>query len=91
MSNLQKEFEECVNLVKNGSWGDKVPYQRKLKLYGLYKSITVGENNTPQPWTVQLEARAKWDAWKAVEKISKENCMKLYINEYKSQAKDFGN
>ena len=40
MSNLQKEFEECVNLVKTGSWGDKVPYQRKLKLYGLYKTIT---------------------------------------------------
>ena len=46
MSNLQKQFEECVNLVKTGSWGDKVPYQRKLKLYGLYKSITVGQNNT---------------------------------------------
>ena len=40
---------------------------------------------------VQLEARAKWDAWKAVEKISKEDCMKLYIKEYKSQAQDFGN
>tara|TARA_B100000927_G_C16365007_1_gene429086 strand:+ start:47 stop:322 length:276 start_codon:yes stop_codon:yes gene_type:complete len=91
MSNLQKEFEECVNLVKTGSWGDKVPYQRKLKLYGLYKTITVGENNTAQPWSVQLEARAKWDAWKAVEKFSKEDCMKLYIKEYKSQAQDFGN
>ena len=91
MSNLQKEFEECVNLVKNGSWGDKVPYQRKLKLYGLYKRITVGENTTSQPWSVQLEARAKWDAWKAVEKISKEDYMKLYIKEYKSQAQDFGN
>lgn len=91
MSNLQKEFEECVNLVKNGSWGDKVPYQRKLKLYGLYKTIIVGENNTAQPWSVQLEARAKWDAWKEVEKISKEDCMKLYIKEYKSQAQDFGN
>ena len=55
---------------KNRFLGDG-SYQRKLKLYGLYKSITVGENNTAQPWTVQLE-EAKWDAWKAVEKISKE-------------------
>ena len=90
MSNLQKEFEECVNLVKTGL-GRQGSISTKLKLYGLYKSITVGENNTAQPWTVQLEARAKWDAWKAVEKISKEDCMKLYIKEYKSQAKDFGN
>ena len=91
MNNLQIEFEECVNLVKNGSWGDKVPYQRKLKLYGLYKSITVGENTTSQPWSVQLEARAKWDAWKEVEKISKTDAIKLYIKEYKSQLEDFGN
>ena len=40
---------------KNRFLGDKVPYQRKLKLYGLYKTITVGENNTAQPWSVQLE------------------------------------
>mgnify|MGYP003340819300 FL=1 len=91
MNNLQNEFEECANLVKNGSWGDKVPYERKLKLYAFYKRITVGENTTPQPWSVQLETRAKWDAWKAIEKFSKEDCMKLYIKEYKSQAQDFGN
>ena len=91
MNNLQIEFEECVNLVKNGSWGDKVAYQRKLKLYGLYKRITVGENNTAQPWAVEFEARAKWDAWKDVEKISKVDCIKLYIKEYKSQVEEFGN
>jgi len=91
MNNLENEFEECANLVKNGAWGDKVPYQRKLKLYAFYKRITVGENTTSQPWCTQFEARAKWDAWKAIEKFSKADCMKLYIKEYKSQAQDFGN
>ena len=90
MNDLQKEFNKCANLAKNCYWGDKVSNERKLKLYAYYKKITVGENTTPQPWAVQLEARAKWDAWKGVEKISKENCMKLYINEYKNQEKEYG-
>ena len=34
---------------------------------------------------------SKMGCSKAVEKISKEDCMKLYIKEYKSQAQDFGN
>ena len=34
-----------------------------LKLYALYKQATVGDVNIAQPWAVQLEARAKWDAW----------------------------
>ena len=91
MDNLEREFNECVNLVRNGSWGNKVPHDRKLKLYAFYKRVTVGENTTAQPWSVQLEARAKWDAWKCIEKISKVNAMKLYIKEYKSQVQDFGN
>ena len=90
MNDLQKEFNKCANLAKNCSWGDKVTNEGKLKLYAYYKKITVGENTTPQPWAVQLEARAKWDAWKGVEQISKENCMKLYINEYKNQEKEYG-
>tara|TARA_B110000858_G_C17350734_1_gene270872 strand:+ start:156 stop:431 length:276 start_codon:yes stop_codon:yes gene_type:complete len=91
MNNLENEFEECANLVKSGSWGNKVPHDRKLKLYAFYKRSTVGENTTPQPWSVQIEARAKWDAWKSIEKISKVDAMNLYIKEYKSQLEDFGN
>ena len=34
-----------------------------LELYALYKQATVGDVNTAQPWAVQMEARAKWDAW----------------------------
>lgn len=34
-----------------------------LVLYGLYKQATVGDVNISQPWKVQVEARAKYDAW----------------------------
>lgn len=31
----------------------------------LYKQALEGDNSAKQPWAVQLEARAKWDAWEA--------------------------
>jgi acyl-CoA-binding protein len=34
-----------------------------LQIYGLYKQATVGDNTGAQPWAVQVEARAKWEAW----------------------------
>lgn len=34
-----------------------------LKLYGLYKQATIGDCNIQQPWSFEIEARAKWNAW----------------------------
>jgi diazepam-binding inhibitor (GABA receptor modulating acyl-CoA-binding protein) len=33
-----------------------------------------------QPWAVQIEARAKWDAWNALKGMSKEKAMQEYID-----------
>jgi diazepam-binding inhibitor (GABA receptor modulating acyl-CoA-binding protein) len=41
-----------------------------LELYALYKQATTGDVNTAQPWKVQLEARAKHDAWSSKKGIS---------------------
>ena len=38
----------------------------KLALYGWFKQATVGDINIAQPWAVQVEARAKWEAWNKV-------------------------
>jgi diazepam-binding inhibitor (GABA receptor modulating acyl-CoA-binding protein) len=51
-----------------------------LVLYGLYKQATVGDNNTEQPWMVQLEARAKWDAWNKYKGTSQDDARKQYID-----------
>lgn len=32
-----------------------------------------------QPYRVQVESRAKWDAWNSVKGLSKEDAMKKYI------------
>lgn len=35
----------------------------RLALYGLYKQVTVGDNNTAKPGIFDLKAKAKWSAW----------------------------
>ncbi len=39
----------------------------------------MGDVTGSQPWAVQLEARAKWDAWNGVKGKSKEDAMKEYV------------
>ena len=51
----------------------------KLEYYALYKQATEGDVEGTQPWAVQFEARAKWDAWNALKGMSKEQAMKDYV------------
>ena len=51
----------------------------KLKFYALYKQATEGDITIAQPWSVQFEARAKWDAWNAVKGKSKEASESEYV------------
>ena len=40
---------------------------------------TEGDVKGSQPYRVQIEARAKWDAWNSVKGLSKEEAMRKYI------------
>ncbi|CAG8520726.1 15644_t:CDS:2 [Funneliformis caledonium] len=56
--------------------------ETKLKasnLYGHYKVVTVGKNDTAKPSLWDLRGRAKWDAWKEVENTPAEVAMQIYI------------
>jgi diazepam-binding inhibitor (GABA receptor modulating acyl-CoA-binding protein) len=71
----------------------KISNDEKLALYGLYKQATAGDNNTGAPWAVQLEAKAKWNAWTANKGKSKGQAEAEYIelvknllNKYKAEA-----
>ena len=61
----------------------------KLKTYALYKQATEGDCNTAQPWAVQLEARAKHDAWSANKGMSKDDAMKAYIERVAKDSPDW--
>ena len=60
---LQARFDKAVYLVRNGPPIPDASTDKKLKFYSLYKQATEGDVKGAQPWAVQLEARAKWDAW----------------------------
>lgn len=63
MSELKLRFEKAVFLIRNGPKDDSASTDKKLKFYSYYKQATEGDVQGSQPWSVQFEARAKWDAW----------------------------
>lgn len=75
---LKAQFEKAVFLIKNGPKKES-NNEKKLSYYKFYKQATVGNVTGKKPWAVQLEARAKWDAWNSVKGMSTEEAMKKYI------------
>lgn len=74
---LEERFEIAIVEVK------KLPTKPKqedlLKLYGLYKHSTVGVCNIEKPWSVQIEASLKWNAWNDVSSLTTNQAMTTYI------------
>jgi diazepam-binding inhibitor (GABA receptor modulating acyl-CoA-binding protein) len=75
---VDDRFKRAVYMVRSGPPKPEATNEEKLKVYGLYKQASEGDNNTAQPWAVQFEARAKWDAWTANKGKSKEDAMREY-------------
>merc|ERR1719498_1267911 len=78
MSEIEAQFNKAVYMVKKGR-PSGTDNSRKLQYYKYFKQITVGDVQGSQPWTVQVEARMKWDAWAEVKGEPAEECMKKYI------------
>jgi diazepam-binding inhibitor (GABA receptor modulating acyl-CoA-binding protein) len=74
---LEKEFEQSATRVKKLK--SRPVDSDLLKLYGLYKQVCEGDCETGQPWAIQMEARAKWDAWNDNKGMEKAKAMKKYI------------
>jgi len=77
MDNLQEQFEKSVSLLRNKS--SPTSQDDLLILYGLYKQITIGDCFIPQPWSVQIESRSKWDAWFKNKNMPRNIAMEKYI------------
>ncbi|KAL9656835.1 hypothetical protein ABK040_004370 [Willaertia magna] len=73
----QQEFENAAAKVK--SLKTQPSNEELLLLYSLYKQATVGDCNTSQPSMFNMKERAKWDAWKEKEGMSKEDAMEQYV------------
>jgi len=77
-SNLEQSFMDAVARIKTRT---STPSNGDLLiLYGLYKQVTEGDCETAQPWAVQVQARAKWEAWNKNKKMDKFTAMRNYID-----------
>lgn len=77
---LEKKFKKAAWLIRNGPPQPNTSTEVKLKYYSLYKQATEGDVTGAQPWAVQFEARAKWDAWNEIKGMSKEEAMQKYVD-----------
>lgn len=65
--------------------------ENKLLFYALFKQITEGENKTKQPGITKIVDRYKWDAWKKLGKMSKEDAMRQYVEALNSVIPNWDN
>ncbi|KPI86406.1 hypothetical protein ABL78_4522 [Leptomonas seymouri] len=76
-ANFEAAVEYVRSLPKDGPV--QMDNNTKLEFYSLYKQATEGDVKGSQPWAVQIEARAKWDAWSARKGMSSEDAKTEYV------------
>ena len=78
-------FNSAVNIVRNlPKEGPIVPSDAlKLKFYAFFKQATHGPNDTSKPRFYHVVECFKWDAWKKLGDMPKEEAMNNYIRELK--------
>ncbi|XP_017327415.1 acyl-CoA-binding domain-containing protein 5-B isoform X2 [Ictalurus punctatus] len=79
----QRRFEAAVKVMRTfPADGAFVPSDDMLiRFYTYHKQATVGACNTTGPCGRDALSKAKWEAWKVLGNMSKEEAMKAYIEE----------
>lgn len=78
MADLKSEFETAVANSKNLS--ERPDNATLLKIYGLYKQATAGDNAEKKPGFGDMVGRAKWDAWNGFKGTSADDAMRQYVD-----------
>jgi diazepam-binding inhibitor (GABA receptor modulating acyl-CoA-binding protein) len=78
VSDLKTRFEAAVANSKKLS--ERPDNATLLKIYGLYKQATTGDNTEKKPGFADMVGRAKWDAWNACKGTSADEAMQQYID-----------
>ncbi|KJP86459.1 hypothetical protein AK88_03921 [Plasmodium fragile] len=72
-------FEKCVCFVNALPKSEIISLENKLLLYKYFKQSTVGNCNIDAPSMFRLQERKKYEAWKSIENLSKEEAQKKYV------------
>ena len=78
MSDLKSRFDAAVAQSKNLS--ERPDNATLLKIYGLYKQGTVGDNTEKKPGFGDMVGRAKWDAWNGLKGTSQADAQQQYVD-----------
>ncbi|QJW85130.1 acyl-CoA-binding protein [Ramlibacter terrae] len=78
MSDLKTQFEAAVANSKKLS--ERPDNSTLLKMYGLYKQATVGDNAEKKPGFSDMVGRAKWDARNGFKGTSGDDAMQQYVD-----------
>lgn len=81
----EEVFNSAVSVVRSlpKDGPIKPSNEVRLKFYAYFKQATHGPNDTPKPRFYQIAEAYKWDAWKQLGDMSKEDAMLSYIQELK--------
>ena len=78
MSDLNADFEAAV--ANSRKLSERPDNATLLKIYGLYKQATAGDNTEKKPGFGDMVGRAKWDAWNGFKGTSKDEAMQQYVD-----------
>ena len=78
MADLKAEFEAAV--ANSKKLAERPDNTTLLKIYGLYKQATTGDNADKKPGFGDMVGRAKWDAWNSLKGTSNDDAMQQYID-----------
>jgi len=78
MADITEQFEQASKDSK--TLKEKPSNDDLLFLYSHFKQGSTGDCNTKRPGFTDIIGRAKYDAWKKIEGLSKEDAMQKYIN-----------
>lgn len=77
---MESKFQIASNGMKRADVG-ALSNEQMLELYGLFKQASVGDVNTSRPGmlSLDLKAKAKWDAWNSRKGMTKEQAQAAYV------------
>ena len=86
---LEKSFEKACNYVASNT--DKFNQSQLLVLYAHYKQANEGPCKSSKPSFLLFKEKQKWQAWKNLGNIPKEQAMQFYIDAVKDVDLDWEN
>ncbi|RYZ13307.1 MAG: acyl-CoA-binding protein [Comamonadaceae bacterium] len=78
MSDLDARFEAAQ--ANSKLLAERPDNPTLLKIYGLFKQATVGDNAEKRPSFSDVVARAKWDAWTQNKGVAADEAKQRYID-----------